>query len=313
MNNNKVDKKRIYKTLVKKCSKYTNKAEKHSSKNHIHKTENYTNKTNNAISNIETMVLSMSPNEILDLKNSLKKESETKFGKEKEVCLNGLAYLDYFTNCHLTSSYNEVYENEWTQARMRFPKTDWFHYLYDFNFNDKQKSFITDYLLTCEINMFSENMKSEYNRTSPINFFSSIDNLDLLCLKICGPLTQEEDMGLSDSEELKILNLHGEKCPNIKALYDQSANNKLIANNEEYIQFNELLLRIFTDMRNKPFKGTIQTYEYKNIQRYVERKISQSVKALEIAKENIEELKLENQKLELQHQHSHEYEEELSM
>ena len=304
-----VDKKRIYKTLVKKCSRYTNKAEKHNEKNHIHKTENYNNKTNNAISNIETMVLSMSPNEIYDLRNSLKKDAENKNGKEKEICLNGLAYLDYFTNCHLTSSYNEVYENEWNQARMQFPKTDWFHYLHDFNFNDKQRSFITDYLLTCEINIFSENMKSEYNRTSPINFFSSVDNLENLSEKICGPLTQEEDISLSDDDELKICNLHGENCLNKLALYDKQANDKLIANNDEYIQFHELLLRIFTDMRNKPFKGCIQTYEYKNIQKYVERRISHSVKALETAKENIEELKLKNQQLDLEHIYCHEHEE----
>ncbi len=296
-----MNQKKIFKTLIKKESKIDKKVDKFSSKNKIQKTLNYENKSQNNLSNIETMILTMSTAEIEKLRDDLKKDLNYGSLKNQEICKKGLAYIDYFTNCHLTSSYNEVYENEWTQSRLKFPKSDWYHYLFDYNFTDKQKKFITDYLLTCEINMFSESIKNEYNQLSPISFFSSIPNLQYLCMKICGPITQHENsFELTDSDEEKVCNANGEKCNDLTTKYDKVANETLIQNNIEYQQFHKFLIRVFSDMRNKSFKGCLRTYEYSNIQKYVEKTILHSSKAIEISKNNIEELENENKNIEFE-------------
>ena len=301
--------KTIYKNLLKKCNKYNTKTVKHDAKNHVKKADNFLNKTNSALGDIETMILTLSPGELENLKADLQKDLQTATGKNKEICLNGLAYIDFYTSCNLTSVFYEVYSKEWDRAQMKFKESDFQPFMMDHQFTGKQKDYITDFLLTVEINLFAENIKNEYNRPQSFPMFASIPNLQFLGLKICGPLSQEDNTyNLSEDDDGRVCNIHGEKCDKDHP-YDMTANLKLIDNNIEFQQFNEFLINIFSTMQTRDFKGCFGKYKYKNVQRYVDAMLEHSRKAIEMSKANIRELEEINNILDYEHTHEHNHDE----
>ena len=291
--------KRIYKTLVHRCDKLDKKSDKTNQKSNTQKAVTVEDRSNKAVEDVEIMISSLSDKELEELKVSLENDVASLTGKNKKIAEKGLAYIDYFKSTMLTASHNEAYNQSWQQAKIDLPKTDWFHYLHEDDFNDTQKKYIREYLITTEVNLFTEDMRSKYNTLTPINFFSSVPNLQYLNSKICGPLTQDEN---SFSENLdaenRVHNANGDICDDIVFSYDKAANDRLIANNKEAQEFHTFLLKIFGDMRNKKFKGCIQSYEYKNIQRYVEKAIANSNEVLKRTQMNIKELEEDNKYLE---------------